>query len=302
MFTGEYTRTTGCHLLGEVQPSLLGFAHSTINARPGGPAATFGTRRLPRASGRDCVRRRRELHTREPRAAGGRRIQYTVVGTTAKAIGTRQKHNLYAAVQADLAACPRLIADEISGKLLAGTPVHLDATNYSRLRAHAFRINNRPPFVRLFVGRRTLAPLAVAFLGKHVQGVSRVVAMTLRTSTRDLCDSNQGAMIATAVRLYQATHEMHYLREAEETADAALDLFRDPIGSREPAAFLAIFYRDVSAVDRNPRIRSAVAVFATAAWTQARDGRTGLFHFRETAASLLDQAAMVQIYAALAAR
>lgn len=279
MFTGEYTRTTGCHLLGEVQPSLLGFAHSTINARPGGPAATFGTRRLPRASGRDCVRRRRELHTREPRAAGGRRIQYTVVGTTAKAIGTRQKHNLYAAVQADLAACPRLIADEISGKLLAGTPVHLDATNYSRLRAHAFRINNRPPFVRLFVGRRTLAP--------------------------DLCDSNQGAMIATAVRLYQATHEMHYLREAEETADAALDLFRDPIGSREPAAFLAIFYRDVlalSAVDRNPRIRSAVAVFATAAWTQARDGRTGLFHFRETAASLLDQAAMVQIYAALAAR
>jgi uncharacterized protein YyaL (SSP411 family) len=115
---------------------------------------------------------------------------------------------------------------------------------------------------------------------------------------------NQGAMIATAVRLYQATHESHYLREAEQTARAALDLFRDPIRSGEPAAFLAIFYRDLLAlaeIDRNPAIRAAVATFADAAWQQQRDDQTGLFHFGETVASLLDQAAMVQIYATLAA-
>jgi len=115
---------------------------------------------------------------------------------------------------------------------------------------------------------------------------------------------NQGAMIATGVRLYQATHQLHYLREAEQTATAALAVFRDPIGSREPAAFLAIFYRDLLAlasVDRNPNIRNAVEAFADTAWVQQRDGQTGLFHFGETAASLLDQAAMVQIYAALAA-
>lgn len=115
---------------------------------------------------------------------------------------------------------------------------------------------------------------------------------------------NQGAMIATGVRLYQATHERHYLREAEQTANAALDVFRDPIGSGEPAAFLAIFYRDLlvlSDVDGNPNVRGAAASFASEAWRRARDGRTGLFHFGETAASLLDQAAMVQIYATLAA-
>jgi predicted alpha-1,6-mannanase (GH76 family) len=117
---------------------------------------------------------------------------------------------------------------------------------------------------------------------------------------------NQGAMIAAGVRLYQATRDVHYLREAEQTADASLDVFRDPIGSREPAPFLAIFYRDLlalAAVDgtRNPAIRAAVASFAGAAWSRERDGQTGLFHFGETAASLLDQAAMVQIYATLAA-
>jgi hypothetical protein len=115
---------------------------------------------------------------------------------------------------------------------------------------------------------------------------------------------NQGAMIATAVRLYEATHESRYLREAEQTARAALGLFQDPIASREPAVFMAIFYRDVlslAEVDRNPDIRAAVEAFADAAWEKQRDDQTGLFHFGETAASLLDQAAMVQIYAVLAA-
>jgi len=113
-----------------------------------------------------------------------RRIQYTVVGTNAKAVGGRTKHPLYLAAQVDLAACPRMIENELSARLLTGPPVRLYATRYSRVRAYALRINNRPPFVRLLVRRGTLAPLGVEFLGKRVQGFSRIVAMTLRQKRR----------------------------------------------------------------------------------------------------------------------
>lgn len=122
-----------------------------------------------------CVGRWRSDHL-----SLGRWIDFTVVGTTAKAVGRRETQALDVAAQADLAACPRLLANELSGRLLAGPPVHLYATRYSRLEAYALRINDRPPFVRLYVRRRTLAPLALEFLGKRVQGFSRILAITLR--------------------------------------------------------------------------------------------------------------------------
>jgi hypothetical protein len=40
--------------------------------------------------------------------------------------------------------------------------------------------------------------------------------------------------------------------------------------------------------------------FADEAWKKARDPKTGLFHFSGRPATLLDQAAMVQVYAELA--
>jgi Glycosyl hydrolase family 76 len=114
---------------------------------------------------------------------------------------------------------------------------------------------------------------------------------------------NQGAMIAAGVSLYEATHDRTYLRDAEQTANAALVLLRDPLASGDPASFLAIFYRDLltlAALDGDPRGRAAVESFGDAAWA-SRDTRTGLFHFGHTQATLLDQAAMVQVYALLAA-
>ena len=107
-------------------------------------------------------------------------IRYTVVGTTAKVVGGREKRSPYAAAQADLAACPGLMEDELSGRLHTGPPVRLYSTRYSQVRAYALRINTRPPVVRLLVRRRTLAPLGLEFFGKHVQGFSRIVAITLR--------------------------------------------------------------------------------------------------------------------------
>ena len=113
---------------------------------------------------------------------------------------------------------------------------------------------------------------------------------------------NQGAMIATAVHLYRATNDRSYLREAEERADATLAKLSDPIAAREPASFLAIFYRDLLELTRlepSRGDRAAVERFADLAWRTRRDRKTGLFRFGQ-AATLLDQAAMVQVYAQLA--
>ena len=114
---------------------------------------------------------------------------------------------------------------------------------------------------------------------------------------------NQGAMIATAVHLYEATHEDTYLAQAQRLADAALAEIGDPIHSGEPAVFLAIFYRDLlELTDADPsrsQDRAALQTFADEAWSQARNPKTDLFDFGGPA-TLLDQAAMVQVYAELA--
>ncbi len=115
---------------------------------------------------------------------------------------------------------------------------------------------------------------------------------------------NQGAMIAAGVQLYRATGERRYLTDAQRTADAALKAIGDPLASGEPPVFLAIFYRDLlelgSAV-AGRHDRAAIERFADEAWAHSRNPRTGLFHFAGRGPTLLDQAAMVQVYAELAA-
>jgi hypothetical protein len=114
---------------------------------------------------------------------------------------------------------------------------------------------------------------------------------------------NQGAMIAAAVRLFRATGAKRYLADATRTADAALHQFRDPLGSGEPPFFLAIFYRDLLELGRvvpSRDDRAAMQAFADEAWAKSRSPETGLFRFGSRRPTLLDQAAMVQIYALLA--
>jgi hypothetical protein len=114
---------------------------------------------------------------------------------------------------------------------------------------------------------------------------------------------NQGAMVAAGVRLYRATSDRRYLEDARKTASAALAALRDPLALGEPPFFLAIFYRDLLELDRvapDARYRAAMQAFADEAWTKARDPRTGLFRFGGRVPTLLDEAAMVQIYATLA--
>jgi predicted alpha-1,6-mannanase (GH76 family) len=114
---------------------------------------------------------------------------------------------------------------------------------------------------------------------------------------------NQGAMIAAGVRLYRATGERWYLTDAEKTAEATEAKIGDPLATGEPPVFLAIFYRDLeelTAAMPGRTDRASAKQFADEAWTRSRDPKTGLFHFPGRGPTLLDQAAMVQIYSQLA--
>jgi hypothetical protein len=111
---------------------------------------------------------------------------------------------------------------------------------------------------------------------------------------------NQGAAIAVAVLLAQSTGVSRYLDEAEQRALRALAYYGS-FGS-EPRIFVAIFFRDLSLLDAvRPRVEYTLALarYAHTAWLSARDATTGLFTGGGSA-TLLDQAAMVQIYAQLA--
>jgi Glycosyl hydrolase family 76 len=115
---------------------------------------------------------------------------------------------------------------------------------------------------------------------------------------------NQGTAIGANVLLYKLTGDAAALRSAERLADASLAYFdRTPDGT-EPPYFLAILFRnllDLAAIDEDGDYRAAAQGYADAAWDAAHDPQSGLFRFHGSQpVQLLEQAAMVQIYAALA--
>jgi Glycosyl hydrolase family 76 len=115
---------------------------------------------------------------------------------------------------------------------------------------------------------------------------------------------NQGTAIGANVLLYRLTGDKAALELAEALAEASLGYFHQTPDGNEPPFFLAIWFRNLLAlesVDGDARYRNALQAYADAVWDQQRDRSTGLFHFRGSrSAKLLEQAAMVQIYAALA--
>jgi hypothetical protein len=102
---------------------------------------------------------------------------------------------------------------------------------------------------------------------------------------------NQGSMLEAYRLLYRATGDGTDLTQAESIADATLTAFRGR-WSREPAAFAAIFFRRLVALShedgRRDYVRAAQS-YADALWRAPRR-------------QLFAQAAVVQVYAALAAR
>jgi glycosyl hydrolase family 76 len=113
---------------------------------------------------------------------------------------------------------------------------------------------------------------------------------------------NQGTAIGANVLLYRLTNDTGALERARQLAGASLSYFDRTPGGREPPYFLAIFFRNVlqlAAVDHDPAYRAAVEGYADAAWERSRLAGTDVFRFDSSGPSLLEQAAMVQIYAAL---
>ena len=117
---------------------------------------------------------------------------------------------------------------------------------------------------------------------------------------------NQGTAIGAYLLLYRLTGDESALVRAEELADASLRYFQGSRLRAEPSFFLAIFFRNVLAlgqVDHDPRYRAAAQAYADSVWADLRDPRTGLITFHSGAPTrLLEQSALVQIYAALAQR
>ena len=119
--------------------------------------------------------------------------------------------------------------------------------------------------------------------GDHVSGDGSV--------DRTEWSYNQGAMLEAYRLLYRATGDRTDLSRAEAIADATLTAFRGR-WSREPTAFAAIFFRRLLALsheDGRPDYVRAAQSYADALWRAPRR-------------QLFDQAAVVQVYAALAAR
>ena len=118
---------------------------------------------------------------------------------------------------------------------------------------------------------------------------------------------NQGTMVGAAVLLYRISHDSAYLARARTVADTSLEVFGPEFS--QPPAYNAVFFRNLlrlSAETGDERYRAAMQAYADQVWDTLRDPETGLFNFvygRNRSPEphrLLDQGAMLQIYAALA--
>jgi hypothetical protein len=122
---------------------------------------------------------------------------------------------------------------------------------------------------------------------------------------------NQGTMLGAYVLLAQATGDPAgaYSRRAAAVAQASLRHF-DGRQATQGAAFNAIWFRNLLLLHVNARhdpalqsaIEQALRAYADWAWDSVRDPATDLFNGKggDAPATVIDQAAMVQVFACLA--
>lgn len=113
---------------------------------------------------------------------------------------------------------------------------------------------------------------------------------------------NQGVPIGVNVLLYEATGDRAYLTEAKRIARAAETFYADGRLEAQPAFFNSIYFKNLlllESVTGGSHYRGAMQDYADHVWETNRDAATGLFSFDGESTQLLDQAAMVQIYAVL---
>jgi hypothetical protein len=115
---------------------------------------------------------------------------------------------------------------------------------------------------------------------------------------------NQGSMIGAGVLLWRITGKRRYLEEAQRTARKTLSYVSRP-PKRELSYLMAIYFDNLRLLDSaapDPRYRAVAEAYADRGWQTARDPHSGLVRFHQRPFSqLLEQAALVRIYADLAA-
>jgi predicted alpha-1,6-mannanase (GH76 family) len=128
------------------------------------------------------------------------------------------------------------------------------------------------------------------------------------TADKTIWSYNQGNMIGANVLLARqgGTEQAVYLARAESIARKALRYFGSLGYASQPAAFNAIFYRNLlllhaatSDAGLRTEITDTVRAYADDAWSERRDRRDS-FHFSRGGVTLLDQSAMVQVLSLLA--
>jgi Glycosyl hydrolase family 76 len=122
------------------------------------------------------------------------------------------------------------------------------------------------------------------------------------TVNRSLWSYTQGTMIGAGALLFQATHEGAYLYEARQTATAALAYFNYARLSTENPFFVSVFFRNLiylDSVTRDPPGTLPAREYVYYAWQRHRLSNNLFAYGSPPVAELLDQAALVQIYALL---
>lgn len=113
---------------------------------------------------------------------------------------------------------------------------------------------------------------------------------------------NQGSMIGAGTLLYQATGNGAYLYQARQTAKAALAYFTTPRLLSENPFFPSVYFRNLMYLDsvtRDPPGPKLAQEYVNSVWVHQRLS-DNLFAFGSPPSTqLLDQAAVVQIYALL---
>ncbi|GAC1538039.1 MAG: glycoside hydrolase family 76 protein [Myxococcales bacterium] len=113
---------------------------------------------------------------------------------------------------------------------------------------------------------------------------------------------NQGTMVGAAVLFYQATGDPSYLVHAQRNAHGAVAYFNRDVLTREPPYFVAIFFDNLALLDsvrHDPLYRRTAQWYADWAWKAKRQS-TGVFSFGTDSGRVIEQAAMIRIYATLA--
>ncbi|MDQ0892666.1 glycoside hydrolase family 76 protein [Agromyces ramosus] len=120
---------------------------------------------------------------------------------------------------------------------------------------------------------------------------------------RTIWSYNQGVPVGVNVLLYEVTGEQQYLDEATRIAEAAHRYYIDEGRlAGQPAFFNSIFFKNLlllESVTGGSTYRDAMQDYADEVWSENRDTSTGLFVFDGTHTQLLEQAAVVQIFAVL---